>query len=240
MNGYADLHCHILPGTDDGPGTLEEARDMLHIARAEGITDIVATPHFAPSIPGFDGAGGMEAFPVVAAMAQSMGITLHPGTEIFLDEYAHAALKAGRCLPLGDSRHVLLELPDRADLAQHHGWMTAFLSDGWIPILAHVERLEALQADPQALEEWTDAGCLLQVNASTLLGGWTDIRRRTAKTLIKHGMCHLIATDAHSPGSRAPLVQAACRKVGTWVGEAEALRLLRDTPRRILGLPAWT
>jgi protein-tyrosine phosphatase len=282
--GYVDLHCHILPKVDDGPKTMGESIEMLRIAKAEGFTDIVATPHYAPLIPGFQGVydatRSASLFSLLASSAKELGITLHEGSEIRLDEYAHANFEAGRCLPLGHGRHVLLELPDNAVLDHQYGWMTAFVLAGWIPILAHVERLQALQADPYALEEWVEAGCLLQVNASSLtvsnessrqhsdasslqilnvairqmsnssrqdgrdesslwshFTNWTDPRRKTAKNLLKKDLCHLVATDAHSPFSRTPLAREAFKNVSRWVGEETANELFCYTPRRILGLP---
>lgn len=262
MTGFADLHCHILPNVDDGPKSLEDSLAMLRIAGSEGFTDIVATPHYAPQIPGFQGfpdsTSSAIAVSRLAVVAREFGITIHEGSEIRLDEHAYANFKAGRCSPLGNNRHVLLELPDDAVLAYHYGWMSEFVADGWIPVLAHVERLQALQADPYALKDWEEAGCLLQVNASSLLersqracmlvsfirwifqdcfGNRLDPHRKTAKVLLKKGLCHLIATDSHSSTYRPPRMREAYVKASRLVGEAAARRLFCLEPRRILGLP---
>lgn len=236
MKGFVDLHCHLLPNVDDGPDSYEETVDMLRIAKAEGFTDIVATTHFAPAIPGFFTQVDSATFTRVSKAARGLGITLHPGSEIMLDEQAVTHLKAGLCHPLGIGRHVLLELPNGARLRVARDWMEAFLYDGWVPILAHVERLEEVQAHPEALSDWSSAGCLLQINTGSVTGNWRDIRHRTAKRLIRKKLCDIVSTDAHSSGKRSPLAQEAYRKVSRWVGEAEADRLFSLTPRIVLGL----
>lgn len=239
MNPFADLHCHILPDADDGPKTMDEAMDMLRIAQEEGFSDIVATPHYAPEIPGFCKTMNIAAEIIKlqrAAKHANLSIQLHCGSEIRLSEQAYKHFSEGRCLPLGNSRYILLELPDAVNPEECYGWMLPFVQNGWTPILAHVERLTVLQKSVHALSDWTDMGCLLQVNASSITTVENGLFKRTAKNLIKKKLCHLIATDAHSSIRRAPLIQDAYKKTIRWVGEASAHDLFYLNTRKILGL----
>ena len=237
MNGFIDLHCHLLPALDDGPQLIEETLDMLRIAQTEGVTHIVATPHYAPQIPGFHAPWNDSVFRQVKAAAERFGIRVHAGSEIRLDGQALDALERGLCKPLGYGRHVLLELPEQAVPARYHAWMTDFVAKGWVPVLAHAERLKALQENPHAMDEWLEDGCLLQVNAASLLGHWSDKTARTARKLVRAKLCHAVATDAHSSGRRAPVVRDAYRKVEKWMGKAHAQSLFVTAPSHILGLP---
>lgn len=236
MNGFVDIHCHMLPCVDDGPHCAEQAQDMLRIAQADGIGEIAVTPHFALEIPGFHAPWNEKAFKILSLYAKKLDIQLHMGGEIRLDKKALQALEEGACKPLGTGRHILLELPDHGTPVHMHAELSAFLSAGWIPVLAHVERLTALQTNLDALNEWVEEGCLLQVNASSLLGSWRSPTARTARKLVRQGRCHVVATDAHSPLRRPPLMQEAYRKVSKWIGESAAQDLFRHTPKRIIGL----
>lgn len=237
MDGFVDIHCHILPCADDGPDCAEQAQDMLRIAHAEGIREIAVTPHFALDIPGFHASWNEKEFKLLSLHAEELGIRLHKGGEIRLDKKALLALHEGVCKPLGAGRYILLELPDHGVPAHLHGELSAFLGAGWIPVLAHVERLAALQADLNALCEWVEEGCLLQVNASSLLGNWRSASARTARKLVKQGRCHVVATDAHSSQRRPPMMQVAYHKACRWVGEPAAQDLFCHTPKHVLGLP---
>ncbi|MEW6583382.1 MAG: CpsB/CapC family capsule biosynthesis tyrosine phosphatase [Actinomycetota bacterium] len=220
-----DLHCHILPGVDDGPSSTAVAVEMARVAHRSGIRTIVATPHMAdrhPTTPRqvADGVARLRE----ALAAADVPVEVLPGGEIALDHLPRLGDGglAGATLG-GGGRWVLLEMPFR-------GWPLALpriLRDlelrGLGAVLAHPERADAVQRQPARLRELVGQGMLVQITAMSLTGENGDLARRTAETLLRDGMAHFIASDGHSPGRRPPVVaeglEAAARVLRTEPGE---------------------
>jgi protein-tyrosine phosphatase len=241
-----DLHCHILPGVDDCAEDWDECLRMARIAVEDGIETIVATPHW----PGDE--GGASRSDRVQSLAREVqerldqeGIPLRvlPGHELVILPEILDELASGGALPYptdgtGAARYALLETP------YHH--LPFFLRDllfqvqsrGYTPVLAHPERNPTVQAKPDTLQEYVDAGCLIQVTAGSLLGQFGGPSQRTARTLVRRGWAHVLASDAHSPENRPPRLTEACRQAAQLIGEEAARRAVESTPAAILrGLP---
>jgi protein-tyrosine phosphatase len=241
-----DIHCHILPGVDDGAEDWEECLRMARIAVEDGIETIVATPHW----PGDE--GGASRSDRVQALAREVqerldqeGIPLRvlPGHELvilpeILDELASGG--ALSCPPegTGTARYALLETP------YHH--LPFFLRDilfqvqsrGFTPILAHPERNPTVQSKPETVQEFVAAGCLVQVTAGSLLGQFGGPAQKTARTLLRRGWAHVIATDAHSPENRPPRLSGAVQEAAQLIGEEAARRTVESTPAAVVrGIP---
>jgi protein-tyrosine phosphatase len=216
-----DLHCHILPGVDDGAASDEEALEMLHIAEEDGIDRIVATPHVPPK-PG-QRLSPEEILMRVGALnklATGSGIPIQvlAGSEVRFEPGIVEALQQGEFLSLNGSPYVLLELPLFGDWpSKVRATVFELQMAGFIPVLAHVERYPAVQRDPDRLIDLVTTGVVMQLNADSIRGGADSRAARTARRLLTSRMAHLVASDAHSPRSRAPRVAAAFRRVGELV-----------------------
>ncbi len=168
-----DIHCHILPGLDDGPDSEEESLDMARLAVEDGITDIVCTPHHLPGI-----------YPTrpetIISAVQSLQKSLHaaeiplsinPGMEIHVSAAVLEDLRSGKLLGLSSWKNaVLLEFPHQFVPPNMDTLFWSFLSAGIRPVLAHGERYPGLLSDHAALEGWVHMGIVTQVTASSLLG----------------------------------------------------------------------
>lgn len=207
-----DLHAHILPAVDDGAGTLEEAIGMLREARSVGVTRIIATPHMRR---GSDiRAKANAAYAALAPQALALGIELRLGYEVNASMLATPEILPSLCfdadLPDG-KRALLLEMEPSMPPVEMEVRVTEWIREGIVPILAHPERMAFVQARPEVLMGWTVYGCLLQLDAESIMApGWTRVRR-TAEKLLRGGFVHYVASDAHRPGDYKTFANALKR-----------------------------
>ncbi|MCS7207682.1 MAG: phosphotransferase [Dehalococcoidia bacterium] len=232
-----DLHCHILPALDDGPETLPEALEMARLLAQEGVHTVVATPHARE----VEAAGGrealhqrIEAFRQAVAEA-GISLTVVMGAEHFFLPDLIGLVEQGKAISLNGSRYLLVEMdfvhyPPFAEQV-----VFALRLRGITPVLAHPERQAVLQRQPQRLRRLAELGVLFQITGASLLGGFGGAAQRTAQDMLKEGLVHAIATDAHhAQGPRAPLVRPVMEVVTRWVGQAGAQRLFSANPSAIV------
>ena len=228
-----DLHSHILPGLDDGVGTTVESVELARVAAADGVEAIAATPHVREDYP--TSADAMEAAlaEVRAALAAAgVEIRVLPGGELALPELARLDLRELRRFGLGGNPdYLLVETP-------YHGWpldiedlFFRLHAAGVTPVLAHPERNADVQSNLERVRRLVRAGTLVQVTASSLDGRGGRRARETALRLVREGLVHLVASDAHSPEVRAAGLGAAVRALAD---EPLARWLTHDVPAAIV------
>lgn len=233
-----DLHSHILPGFDDGARNLDDSLAMAQTAVADGITVMVACPHLYPGL--YDPTPEQ----IRAALAdlqnvldeRSVPLQLLPGSEVLVDERLPRRWRAGQVMSLGDrGAHVLVEFPVVAVPLCAEQVLFELQTMGLKPILGHPEKNGEIQRRPEVVATLVERGCLVQLDADSL--GREVIRRvrQCAHRLLAEGLVHIIATDAHSPSDRAPVLSRALRHARRIVGD-QAEAMVRDTPASILGL----
>ncbi|MCE5303383.1 MAG: hypothetical protein LLF97_09785 [Planctomycetaceae bacterium] len=232
---FVDIHCHLLPGLDDGPATFDAALSMAERAVSEGIRTIVATPHQLGSHRHNTGAVVQETASRLQAALDQRGVPLRvlPGGEMRIEPDLIQSLRAGQTLTLANRRrHVLIELPTDVYLP-----LDRLLSDlhasGLVAILAHPERNRGLQRSPELLRPLVRHGCLLQITAGSLVGHLGDHARQLAEKLVQQGLVHFVATDAHDTHNRPPAFQEAFRRVGELAGQETALEICCHNPASV-------
>lgn len=202
-----DLHTHVLPGLDDGAVDLATGLAMCVRLREQGVTTVVATPHWHSPRFEVEEPGIQQAFMLLRAvvLAQLPGLDLVLGAEHHCSGAEDPASFVAGCRPLGDSRVVLVELPD--DHLPPRAWATLFalVRAGWRPVLAHPERCRGLRGQRDQLAAFTEAGGLLQLTLGHLIGahGWR-MRWHSRALLRRHPRACLIASDSHDLGVRRP------------------------------------
>ena len=207
-----DLHCHILPGLDDGPATLDDALAMARMAAADGVQVIVATPHVQREyrFPAPDLIREAAARLDKAVRAEQLPLRILPGAEIPAEPELLEALQAGRLLTVGDrGRHVLIELPSNAPAIYAPELFFRLQVAGYTPIVAHVERAVIFRHQPAMLREFHERGIQLQLNVDSLSAGWST--RRYARQLVRDGLVDLLASDGHDLKRRQPVLTPARR-----------------------------
>ena len=233
-----DLHTHILPDVDDGPETWEDALGMLAVAEAQGTHTIVATPHSHGAWQRHEAAADLVPELVAEAQqrARAVGLSLRilPGQECYIDVDLVSDLEAGRLLTLGTSRTVLLELPFTQWPARTEHLIYDLQVAGYTVLLAHPERYTAVQKEPNLVLPLVERGVYLQVTSVAITGELGAASQRCARVLVEHGLCHVLASDAHHVRRRAPVLDTALAEMTRWIGEEAARQMVQDIPQALL------
>lgn len=234
--GFVDIHTHILPGVDDGAKKLPDAMKLLHMAYEDGTCAVVLTPHYRGR---YRRNTPQELQSVLETLRCEVEKEL-PGMELYLGNEAGwqrelgEKVVEGRVLTLHDTPFVLLEF-DFGCLRSHvlDGVMDV-VNCGYTPIIAHAERYDIFRKDKKLADEVLAMGAMLQLNADSVVGKRGFGLKRCCHRLLKHGQAHFIASDAHDPEHRPPLLKECFRYVSKRYGEGYAWALLRDNARAML------
>ena len=227
MIPLVDPHVHLLAGMDDGPRTLDDAVAMCRLAAADGVRAMAATAHqndrWNEVTP--EGIRAATATLREALVRERIPVDVFPNAEVTARLETPQDWDAGRLLSFADrGRYLLVEMPRGVyvDLLPMVGELR---ERGVRVILAHPEKEPELLHGAGLLDALIDAGCLVQVSASSI----TDPKDREDFTALqswfKRGMVHLLASDGHSPRRRPPLMAAAHREIGGWIGSVAADRI---------------
>lgn len=216
---FVDIHNHILPGIDDGANNEEITLVMLKKAASEGISSIIATPHYITDYNTYQKAELDLAYKKTCDLieAQGLGLSLYLGNELFIDSASSAELRDCRCLTLAGSRYALVELPNRWNQSIMDELLYAIELNGFSIVLAHIERYDYFNGNPDLIKAYIQRGCLCQINASSVTSSDHKVRKYCEK-LVKKGYVHFIATDAHNTTRRSPSMKEAYRIVKKWIG----------------------
>jgi len=210
-----DLHCHVLPGIDDGPATFEGSIDLARVAAAAGIRTIVATPHVSRRYRN----EASEIAELVHRLngrlrEQEIPVEIRRGAELSIarvEELDPAELSA---LRLGDGPWILLEPSLTRPAGGLETVALGLQRNGHRILLAHPERCMAFHRDPLLLESLVQAGALTSVTASSLVGRFGDHVRRFALRLARQGLIHNVVSDAHDHDKRPPSIARELEQVG--------------------------
>ncbi len=228
-----DIHCHILPGVDDGPADWDTAAEMCRVAADDGVTHIVATPH-ANDTYVYDRAmlrGMLTKLQTLSGEwpMLTLGCDFH-----FSYENVSAALANPSAFTIGNSPYLLLEFSDFALSPAVENTLMRLASVGLVPIITHPERNLLLQQDPNRILKLLAKGCLVQVTASALTGRWGDSASKTAVWLLEHDAVHVLASDGHHPTRRPPVLSPGRDVAAKICGQDVARALVDDNPRAII------
>lgn len=236
-----DLHCHILPGIDDGPRAFKQSLELIRAAANNGITHMVATPHIHPGrYPNTSRSithvfrdfltelSGYDDIAVEFALAAEVRVS---------DELIYMA-SSDQLPALGywdGDLVVLLEMPHShipPGLIQLLGWLA---KKNIRPMIAHPERNKDIMRDFDQIKPLVQAGCLFQVTAGALVGQFGELARIRAEEILKRGLATVLATDAHHIQRRPPNLAEGRRAAEQIVGETLAWELVRENPAKIIG-----
>ncbi|MBP8304094.1 MAG: hypothetical protein KBE04_08205 [Phycisphaerae bacterium] len=232
----ADIHCHCLPGLDDGPRNTQEALALCEALVEDGITTVVATPHQLGRFDGrCDARSIKEAVAQLNADLSLAGIPLEvlPGAEVRVDERLLDLLAQDKVQTLpGDC--LMLELPFEVFLDV--GPLLRALGEAGIrTVIAHPERNAGIAADPARCLAWSDSDPVLQVTAASLVGALGPGVREAAWRLLDLPMTAVVATDAHDTGDRSPCFAGAFGAVRQKKGIRFAKQVFVDNPWHVVG-----
>lgn len=233
-----DIHCHILPGLDDGAGNMSDAVEMAELAASSGIKSIIATPH--TNIPGgyhnYWSLSMQDDIKVLQTEINKNNIplTIYCGQEVFLASGFMELLHQGKLITLNRSRYMLVEFDvyENADVAYRK--LQQLISEGYVPIVAHPERYGFVNEQTDAVYRMKDLGALLQVNRGSLKGRFGIKEKETATKIVETFQADFIASDGHSQYSRTPYLAGVHEFVSETYSSDYGDLLLKVNPQRVL------
>lgn len=236
MERYIDVHCHILPGVDDGAADIRETREMLNIAYKEGIRCIIATPHFHPDRGKTEPKVLRERLKLVREEAARIDerFLVFLGTEIYFGQDIPELLKRKKVLSMNRRQFVLVEFSPSDSFTYIKQGIQQLQMCGYQVILAHIERYTSITEDVGLAEELFQMGALIQVNAGSIIGDSGRTAKKFVKELLKEELVFCVGTDAHSSGKRAPRMKKAAGYVRKKYGEEYARRIFYSNALQML------
>lgn len=235
MRDLWDMHCHVIPGVDDGAATLEISLLMLHRMYKEGVRNVILTPHFRQ---GMFETSRDEVERSYERLVQAADTVL-PEMKLFLGCEFHdnpvmiPLVEKDARYRMNGSAYVLLEFSG-SDSARHiRGRCQKLIENGYTPIVAHGERCSALHTDRKLIGDLKDMGACLQVNVNSVLGldGWKQ--KYFCHRAIKKGLVDFIGSDAHNMKDRKPHIGECAKLVRQKFGEKTARRIFVVNPARV-------
>jgi protein-tyrosine phosphatase len=231
-----DLHCHMLPGIDDGASDVSVSLAMAKASVAQGITTVACTPHI---LPGLYHNAGPEIRQATARLQELLDkekilLRLTTGADAHMAPDFIAGLRSGRLLSVADSRYVLVEPPHHTAPPQLEDFFFNILVAGYVPILTHPERLSWVPGRYEAIKRLVAAGVWMQITAGSLTGAFGRTALYWAQRMLDEGCVHLIASDAHDTAKRPQNLAAGRECAAERVGVEEAQRLVLTRPMGIL------
>jgi len=233
-----DLHCHILPGLDDGAGSMEESLSMARMALEDGIKTIVATPHTLDGLHTnpLDRVSRTAGLLREALAGQGIALEIRVGADVHLCPGMAERIGNGDATTIDNAgKYLLLELPPQTIPERMRNEIFSLKLLGITPIITHPERHPVMQRDQGALRDLISLGSLVQVTAMSLTGEFGGPVMSCAEMMVRDRLAHLIATDAHSAESRPPLLSRAVEAAEAILGNLdEAKRMVTQLPAAIL------
>ncbi len=231
-----DLHCHILPGIDDGAPDLDTALAMANIASADGIEVVACTPHIYPGLYENNKAGIRAAIAALERELDRAGVPLKLviGADVHMDPDLLNGLRNGRIPTLNGTRYFLFEPPHHVAPMRLEESLFELMVAGYVPILTHPERLTWIGEHYDKMVDLAARGVWMQLTAASVTGSFGRAAQHFALKMLDDGIVHILATDAHHAHKRPPILSEARRIVSERLGAAEATNMVLVRPRGVL------
>lgn len=231
-----DLHCHILPGIDDGATDLATSLAMARMFVDDGVSTVACTPHI---LPGLYHNTGPQIRAAVAALQlelerHAIPLRLITGADVHITPTFVSGLRDGTLLSLADSRYVLVEPPHHVAPTRLEDVFFALMVAGYVPILTHPERLSWVRNQYETIQKLVQAGVWMQITGGSLTGAFGRHPLYWAEKMLSEGCVHILATDAHDCVRRPPALSKARDAAERRVGSVEAEHLVVTRPRGIV------
>lgn len=236
MNGFTDIHTHVLPGVDDGAADMHEACELVRMAWQNGTRTMFLTPHYRGIYKKNTPAWLRESFSLFRQMVDEEvpGMQLYLGNELHFEADAPDKLLEGSVLTLNDSQYVLLEFRMSVLRSQIITGVSETIRCGFTPIIAHAERYDIFRKDPTLTDEVLEMGARIQLNCDSVMGAHGFFVKRFCHRLLKQQKAHFIASDAHNKEKRPPLLRGCFLRVCKKYGQEYARRVFYENAQAVI------
>lgn len=236
LNGFTDIHTHILPGADDGAEDISEALELVRMAWKNGTRTMFVTPHYRGKYKANTPAFLREDFDLFRQMVhlEMPDMRLFLGNEVYYQAEVPERLAGGRILSLCDSQYVLLEFSGNSLRSQVVTGVSETIRYGFVPIIAHAERYDVFREDPTLADDVLEMGALIQLNADSVMGKHGLKVKQFCHNLLKAQKAHFVASDAHDPKNRPPLLRECFLYVHRKYGAVYAARVFYRNAQAVI------
>lgn len=231
-----DMHCHILPQVDDGASSIEQAINMLKMAYEDGVRGIVVTPHYHIGRVLSDINKCRQQLERLKQEIDNMGLDMdiYLGNEIYYCTDMMDYISEGKAVTMADSSYVLLEFSTSVSKSTLYKAVSDAIIEGYVPIIAHVERYAVMTNNIKECIELVNQGALLQVNADSVLGVNGTKIKKYIKKLMKKKIISFVASDAHDDEHRTPRLKECYMYVQKKFGQDYARKIFYDNQNELI------
>lgn len=231
-----DMHCHIMPGVDDGASTRKEVQEMLKMEYRDGVRVLVLTPHYRKGM--FEPEKDLikKRFRYVQYEVEQLGLDMkvflgceyHANTDMIKD------LRLNSHFRINGSEYVLIEFSSMHTYAKVRNWIYDLVNAGFKPIIAHLERYQNVTKNIENVQELIELGAYVQVSSGAFVGEDGLKAMWIARNLLKKGLVHFVGSDAHNVTDRAPNLRKCMEYIEKKEGREYAKNLFINNPKKIL------
>lgn len=226
-----DFHTHILPGIDDGAQTEEQALAIIKQAKQAGFTGMVTTSHYLENHYEADERTRKR---LLKKLQEQVDMDLYLGNELYITRNIETLLKGKKVSTINQSKYLLMELPFNNQVMFLGDVVYQILSLGKVPIIAHPERYEYIQKNPEQVKELMEDGVLFQMNYGSIVGQYGKKAQKTAKYLLKHQCIHFLGSDTHKVNGIYLKMDKILKKIEKIVGKEKLEELTRINPTCVI------
>ncbi|MCI7678052.1 MAG: tyrosine protein phosphatase [Streptococcus orisratti] len=236
-----DIHSHIVFDVDDGPDTLEESLALIKESYSQGVRTIVSTSHRRKGMFETPEEKIFTNFSVVKEEVEKIydDLTLCFGGELYYSNDIPEKLSKNQVPRMNGTRFALVEFSMTTPWKEIHTGLSQVLMQGVTPIVAHIERYNALEFNKERVKELIDMGCYTQINSSHVLkpklfGDKYKVFKKRARYFLEEDLVHCVASDMHNTGERKPYMKEAYQIIFKDFGKKRAHDLFKDNPQTLL------
>ena len=228
-----DIHCHPLPGIDDGAKSFDIAVAMCQMAANDGTTHLVATPHCNYRYPFDVEANRTKLKELQSAVGESPKLLLGCDFHLSYDNIRKLA-EHGSEFSINNTRYLLVEFADYFIPEQMDNVFYEIEMAGYALILTHPERNSVIQRKPELLYHWVTRGCLVQATAMSYMGGFGSRAQGLSEEWLDRNLVHFFASDGHDLTHRPPVLSSCYKKIASVRGKEVADLLLESNPSAVI------
>lgn len=231
-----DVHCHILPGIDDGSRSIEESMEMIKEAYEAGFTAIISTSHYVEEIYRASKAKRQELIDMLSEKTEQDGldIKIYNGAEAYISPDLVELIEAGELPTMNGTKYLLMELPMHNQILGLERVIQNIISQGITLIIAHPERYSYVQKNYKILNELADMGVLFQANYGSCIGQYGKEAEKTLKKLLKADRISFFGTDCHRANSVYCQMPEVLKKLEKMIGKEKLEKLTTTNPLKLI------
>ncbi|MGN0251422.1 MAG: CpsB/CapC family capsule biosynthesis tyrosine phosphatase [Oliverpabstia sp.] len=236
MAFWADVHCHIIPGVDDGAKDISTALELLRMEYEDNVRSLIVTPHYRRGMFETPRETIIKQFLMLKKEASHFfpDMIINLGCEFHVNMDMIDLLEERDWAMMAGTDYVLTEFSEAHNLSYIWERCYSLLCNGYIPIIAHAERYSALYKKYDEIEKLVDLGAMIQMNASSIMGADGLSMKGFCKKIMKMNLLHFVGSDAHNLTDRKPCIGKCAAYMEKVMGEKYTKRILSDNPASLI------